>query len=79
MDEHKRQIGQWIEANGLLRYQGHPAYASIAAAHQAIHAQVQEVMRLHDAKRPTEDRWPELMALRDSVLEQLEVLIQESE
>ena len=79
MDEHKCQIGQWIDAEWLLRYQGHPAYTAIAAAHQAMHVRVEEVMRLHDAKRPTEDCWPALLALRDSVLEQLEVLIQESE
>ena len=78
MDEHKCQIGQWIDAEGLLRYQGHPAYTAIAAVHQEMHVQVEEVMRLHDAKRPTEDSWPALLALRDSVLEQLEVLIQES-
>ncbi|MBP6719188.1 MAG: EAL domain-containing protein [Rhodoferax sp.] len=79
MDEHKCQIGQWIDAEGLLRYQGHPAYTAIAAVHQEMHVRVEEVMRLHDAKRPTEDCWPALLALRDSVLEQLEVLIQESE
>ncbi len=78
MGDHDCHIGQWIDVEGLHRYRDNAAYTAVATAHDAIHELAAALIELHRSQQPTQHRWPELITLRNTLLEQLDVLIKES-
>ena len=77
MGEHDCHIGQWIDMEGLHRYRHSAAYTAVAAAHEAIHERAATLIQLHKAQQPTQHRWTELIALRNTLLAQLDALMRE--
>jgi diguanylate cyclase (GGDEF)-like protein/PAS domain S-box-containing protein len=78
MSAHDCQLGLWINSDGLARYRWNPTYAEATATHQTLHDRAAEILAMHETGRPTQDLWPELFALRDALLAQLDTLIHES-
>ncbi len=79
LDLRQCHFGQWLDAAGLPRYAGRPAFQSIEALHCRVHILATELYQLFGCNRAAEAlaRLGELYSLRDVFLERLKVLIQE--
>ncbi|MDI1291541.1 MAG: EAL domain-containing protein [Methylobacter sp.] len=79
LDLQQCHFGQWLDAAGLPRYAGRPAFQSIEALHCQLHVLATELYELRGCNRAAEAlaRLGELYSLRDAFLERLKVLIQE--
>jgi EAL domain-containing protein (putative c-di-GMP-specific phosphodiesterase class I) len=80
LDLHRCRFGSWLDAEGGLRHGMQPAFQVIDLLHQQVHALALELCDVHarGASPGALTRLGELHGLRDALLEQLTVLIQES-
>jgi diguanylate cyclase (GGDEF)-like protein/PAS domain S-box-containing protein len=79
MDHHQCRFGHWMDDEGQARHGAHPAFPSIKALHQQVHALVAELLEHHDQGQNLEAlaKMDELYDLRDALLRQLQILVQE--
>jgi uncharacterized protein YjiS (DUF1127 family) len=77
---HQCRFGQWLDAEGRARFTTKPAFLAIEPLHQQVHALAQELCDLHGQEQSLQAlaRLTELHALRDALLAQLQLLVQES-
>ncbi len=77
---HECHFGQWLAAEGRARYAVKPAFLASELLHQQVHTLAQELCDLHEQGASVQSlaRLPELNALRDALLAQLQRLAQES-
>lgn len=77
LDHRQCHLGQWLANEGLARHGAQPVLARIDAMHQEAHALATALCDLYGEGRAPEAlaRLPELMALRDHLLEQLRSLL----
>jgi hypothetical protein len=79
MNPNQCPFGLWLDTADRTIYNAHPAFQTIEPLHQQIHALAAKLLKLHAKGRNTEAiaKLGELHALRDALLEQLNVLVQE--
>lgn len=79
MNPHQCPFGVWLNTAGRALHSAHPGFLTIEPLHQQIHALATELLELHAKGRSSEAiaKLSELHALRDALLEQLKVLVQE--
>ena len=74
---HQCRFFAWLDAEGLALHQEHPAFASIVSQHRLAHELAIDLCAIKATGRNTEAlaRVNELHGLRDTLLEQLQVLV----
>ena len=77
LDHLQCHLGQWLSKEGRARHGAHPALAAIDTLHQQAHALAATLCGLYGEGQPREalERLPELLTLRDQLLEQLKSLL----
>jgi len=80
LDHHQCRFGLWIDNEGQARHGAHPAFPSIKALHEQVHAFAAELLEYHAQGQSPEAlaKMDELNGLRDTLLRQLKVLAQEN-
>jgi hypothetical protein len=78
--DHQCLFGKWLDAETLARHGAQPAFQTIGLLHRQVHALAAELCELQGQGRNPEvlARLGELRGLRDTWLEQMEALSQES-
>ncbi len=74
------RFGTWLDAGGLARQGGQPAFQAIKLLHRKVHALAAELCEIQSVGRNPEAlaRLGEFHGLRDALLEQLKALVQGS-
>jgi hypothetical protein len=73
MDHHACHFGRWLEGDGRILFEGHPAYTEVMDLHRDVHACAESLAVLG----PSEEAQLGLLkleALRDLLLERLDAL-----
>ena len=80
LDLHQCHFGRWLDTQGLARYGERPSYQVIEPLHRQIHILAGELLALKDQGKAAQavEKLPELHALRDTLLAQLQRLAHES-
>lgn len=80
LDHHQHGLGTWLDGEGLARYAVQPAFLAIKLGYQQIHALAAELYELqaNDSTAEALARLNVLYGLRDTLLEQLQMLVKES-
>jgi len=80
IDHHQCRFGTWLESDGLTRYSSHPAFHCIVSLHQQVHMLAAELLefRAKQQNHELQAKLDELHGLRDTLLEQLKILVQEN-
>ena len=80
LDHQQCRFGKWLNDNGLVRHGSHPAYLVIETLHKQVHALSAELIEMHDHGQCLEaiTRLTELYKLRDALLTQLKMLMQDN-
>ena len=78
---HQCRLDSWLEAEGQARHAAHPAFLSIEPLHRQAHGLATALCMLKAQNRSAEalDRLGELHALRDALLDQLQLLVQKNQ
>ena len=78
LDIHLCRFGVWLDAKRLTERGTHPSFLIIDRLHQRLHTLADELLSLHEQGETANalSRINELHALRDELLEQLQVLIE---
>jgi diguanylate cyclase (GGDEF)-like protein/PAS domain S-box-containing protein len=76
---HQCRFGQWLDSEGRARYGAQPAFRAIEPLHRQAHVLMAAMMerQAHGHRAEALARLAELYALRDALLEQLKVLLQQ--
>ncbi len=76
LHHHRCRFGQWLDGEGLARHGSSSTFQAIEVLHRRVHALASELLALRDRGLGPEAlaRLGELDALRDRLLEQLEML-----
>ena len=80
LDHHQCRFGTWMDADGRARHGTQPAFQRIEPLHRQVHALSAELSDLKARGRSAEvlERLGELHTLRDELLAQLNLLVQDS-
>jgi diguanylate cyclase (GGDEF)-like protein/PAS domain S-box-containing protein len=78
LDVHQCYLGRWLDSHGDARFGATPALLRIGPLHLQVHTLAQELLALHTNGQNLQalERLTELHALRDALLEQLQILLQ---
>lgn len=79
-DHHQCRFGSWMSSNGLARYGKQPMYHEIEVLHKQIHKLTKHLLELHAQNKKAEalSRLDELHRLRDTLLQHIKFLVQET-
>jgi diguanylate cyclase (GGDEF)-like protein/PAS domain S-box-containing protein len=79
LDHHACRFGLWLDTEGVARHGAQPAFQGIQHVHRQVHGLSLELCNLKACGRGAESlaRLNELHQLRDALLEQLRVLMQQ--
>jgi len=77
LDQHLCRFGQWLDSAGLARHGTQPAFKTIERLHREVHVLAAELLELHfrGDNQQARARLGELNDLRDTLLEQLKILV----
>jgi hypothetical protein len=80
LDCHHCRFGTWLDAGGMARHGGKPAFQAIELLHQKVHALAVELCEFQARGRTPEAlaRLGELHGLRGALLDQLKALLEGS-
>ena len=78
--DHQCHFGKWLDAESLSRHGAQPVFQTIELLHRQVHALAVELCELQAQGRNSEvlARLGELRGLRDTLLDQMKALSQES-
>lgn len=78
LDHQQCRFCIWLNAESLIRYGTQPAFQAVELLHRQVHTLAEELCELKAQGRNPEAvaRLVELYGLRDTLLEQLKVLVQ---
>jgi hypothetical protein len=79
LDEHQCRFGTWLNTEGLARYGAQPAFQAIESMHLQVHALAKELLarRGEGDSQGALSRLGELHAMREALLAQLTLLLQQ--
>lgn len=79
IDQNQSNLLAWLNAEGLARHGGQPAFQAIVALHQQMHALAAELLQLHESGRGQEARarLNELDHMLDVFLAQIKMLLED--
>ncbi|MDD2774762.1 MAG: EAL domain-containing protein [Gallionella sp.] len=81
LNETQCHFAHWLEGRGLVRYGTHPTFSAIAVLHKQTHALAVELydLKLNGNALEAQSRILELHCLRDSLIQKLNTLAQDSQ
>ncbi|MFY9143160.1 PAS domain S-box protein [Sulfuricurvum sp.] len=76
-NHHQCRFGKWLDTDGVTRYGEDPTFHTIKRIHQEIHKLASELLELHSQGEYSKilEGLEELYRLRDSLMEQLKLLV----